>query len=68
MMQQQQQAASTGPKLIEIGAFEVEAWYSAPYPEEYAGLSKLFLCEFCLKYFKSADMLGRHEVCVYVYV
>ncbi|ELT92280.1 hypothetical protein CAPTEDRAFT_224752 [Capitella teleta] len=48
------------PPCIEFGKYEVETWYSSPYPQEYAGLSKLFICEFCLKYKKSRPILQRH--------
>lgn len=45
---------------IQIGRNEVEAWYFSPYPVEYAHLDVLYLCEFCLSYFPSQFMLGRH--------
>nr|XP_020651808.1 histone acetyltransferase KAT6B isoform X3 [Pogona vitticeps] len=48
------------PSVIEFGKFEIQTWYSSPYPQEYARLSKLFLCEFCLKYMKSKNILLRH--------
>jgi len=49
-----------GIQAIEIGCHELKTWYSAPYPEEYARLSKLYLCEFCLNYMKSPAILRRH--------
>ncbi|KAI1292153.1 Histone acetyltransferase KAT6A [Halotydeus destructor] len=48
------------PASIEFGGFEIDTWYSSPYPQEYARLHKLFICEFCLKYVKSKPMLDRH--------
>ncbi|XP_015929465.2 histone acetyltransferase KAT6B [Parasteatoda tepidariorum] len=48
------------PGAIEFGKFGIETWYSSPYPQEYARLPKLFLCEFCLKYMKSKNILLRH--------
>nr|XP_033797271.1 histone acetyltransferase KAT6B isoform X6 [Geotrypetes seraphini] len=48
------------PSVIEFGKFEIQTWYSSPYPQEYARLSKLYLCEFCLKYMKSKNILQRH--------
>lgn len=45
---------------IQMGKAEVEAWYFSPYPVEYAHLDVLYLCEFCLSYFPSQFMLGRH--------
>ncbi|KJE91466.1 MYST histone acetyltransferase 2 [Capsaspora owczarzaki ATCC 30864] len=47
-------------RSIEFGKYEIETWYSSPYPEEYTKLPKLFLCEFCLKYMKSSAILQRH--------
>lgn len=49
-------------KQIVMGRFEMETWYSSPYPEEYARLSKLYLCEFCLKYMKTPTIARRHAV------
>ncbi|KAM4033397.1 histone acetyltransferase KAT6B isoform 1-T3 [Anomaloglossus baeobatrachus] len=48
------------PAVIEFGKYEIQAWYSSPYPQEYARLAKLYLCEFCLKYMKSKNILLRH--------
>ncbi|TSK22676.1 Histone acetyltransferase KAT6B [Bagarius yarrelli] len=50
-----------GPSLIELGKYEIQTWYSSPYPPEYLRLQKLYLCEFCLKYMKSQDILQRHS-------
>jgi len=52
--------AENGIKLIEIGNYEIRTWYTAPYPEEYSLLTKLYLCEYCLKYMKSPTILRRH--------
>ncbi|KAM9134007.1 histone acetyltransferase KAT6B isoform 4-T8 [Pangshura tecta] len=49
------------PSVIEFGKYEIQTWYSSPYPQEYARLSKLYLCEFCLKYVKSKNILLRHS-------
>uniref|UniRef100_A0A8C2K5Y1 histone acetyltransferase n=1 Tax=Cyprinus carpio TaxID=7962 RepID=A0A8C2K5Y1_CYPCA len=49
------------PPLIEFGEYEIQTWYSSPYPPEYSRLPKLYLCEFCLKYMKSQDILQRHS-------
>lgn len=49
-------------KKMEIGRFEIATWYSSPYPEEYARLPKIYLCEYCLKYMKTATILRRHMV------
>ncbi|XP_063900953.1 histone acetyltransferase KAT7-like isoform X2 [Zophobas morio] len=47
-------------KEIEFGKFRIETWFSSPYPEEYARLPKLYLCEFCLRYMKSRPVLQNH--------
>ena len=49
-------------KQIEFGQYELITWYASPYPEEYARLHKIHLCEFCLKYMKTATILRRHLV------
>jgi histone acetyltransferase HTATIP len=46
---------------LQIGKHEVEAWYFSPYPQEYAHLDVLYICEFCLSFFPSGFMLGRHR-------
>nr|XP_020460625.1 histone acetyltransferase KAT6B isoform X1 [Monopterus albus]XP_020460626.1 histone acetyltransferase KAT6B isoform X1 [Monopterus albus]XP_020460627.1 histone acetyltransferase KAT6B isoform X1 [Monopterus albus] len=48
------------PTVIEFGKYEVQTWYSSPYPPEYSRLQKLYLCEFCLKYMRSKNILQRH--------
>jgi len=47
---------------IQMGRFEMDIWYSSPYPEEFLNLPKLYICEFCLKYFGSPIILERHAV------
>jgi len=37
---------------IEFGRYEIDTWYFSPYPEEFSNCSKLYICEFCLKYMK----------------
>jgi histone acetyltransferase MYST1 len=37
---------------IQIGKYEIDTWYFSPYPEEYGKQTKLWICEFCLKYMK----------------
>lgn len=49
------------PPSIEIGDYVIDTWYSSPYPQEYASLKKLFICEFCLSYMTSSDTLRRHN-------
>lgn len=53
-------------KYLEMGKNEMEVWYQSPYPEEFTTLPKIYLCEFCLKYMKSASVLRRHAAkCVW---
>jgi hypothetical protein len=47
---------------IELGKFEIDTWYFSPYPEEFAKCSKLYICEFCLKYMKKKKTLNRHKL------
>ncbi|XP_078660581.1 uncharacterized protein LOC144905072 isoform X2 [Branchiostoma floridae x Branchiostoma belcheri] len=56
------EAGTRCPAVIEFGRHEIHTWYSSPYPQEYARLPKLFLCEFCLKYMKSRSILKRHVI------
>lgn len=53
-------------RRIRFGAHEIETWYQAPYPEEFANVpdGTLWLCEWCLKYMKTAFQVDRHKVCV----
>lgn len=64
--QQQQQSAQQGIRVLEMGRYEMDVWYSSPYPEEYQALPKLYLCQFCLKYMGSPTILRRHTAkCVW---
>ena len=49
-------------KTILFGRYELDTWYHSPYPEEYACLGRLYMCEFCLKYLKSPTILRRYMV------
>ena len=48
--------------LVEFGCHELSVWYASPYPPDFTSLPKIFLCQFCLKYFKSSPTLHRHAV------
>ena len=48
-------------QTVELGKFEMETWYYSPYPEEFSKCAKIFLCEFCLKYFRKPKTLERHK-------
>ena len=43
-----------------MNSCEMDTWYYSPYPEPYASLEKLHVCEFCLKYFGKEKTLIRH--------
>ncbi|CAL5225358.1 g8161 [Coccomyxa viridis] len=47
-------------QCVEMGKSEMDTWYYSPYPEPYASLEKLHVCEFCLKYFGKEKTLIRH--------
>lgn len=49
-------------KCIRFGNHEIDTWYSAPYPEEYAREEVLHICEFCLKYMNSPFVARRHAL------
>lgn len=49
-------------KSIWFGDCEIDTWYSAPYPEEYAREEVLHICEFCLKYMNSSFVARRHAL------
>ncbi|KPP73738.1 histone acetyltransferase KAT6B-like [Scleropages formosus] len=49
------------PAYIEFGNYEIQTWYSSPYPPEYSRLQRLYICEFCLKYMKSKSILQQHS-------
>ncbi|POY76722.1 putative Histone acetyltransferase [Rhodotorula taiwanensis] len=49
---------------LRIGEFDLETWYQAPFPEEYTRVPEgvLWVCEWCLKYVKSAFESERHKL------
>ena len=48
------------PEYITFGKYLIETWYSSPYPQEYVQKSVLHICEFCLKYVKTKQVLELH--------
>ncbi|KAG7664902.1 SAS3 [[Candida] subhashii] len=42
--------------------FEIDTWYTAPYPEEYSQSEVLYICEYCLKYMNSPISYKRHQL------
>ncbi|KAJ9614207.1 Histone acetyltransferase [Cladophialophora chaetospira] len=49
-------------KCIQFGKHVIDTFYAAPYPEEYSHESRLFICEFCLKYLPSEFVAYRHKL------
>ena len=49
--------------VLQLGAFEVDCWYRAPYPDYFTSDNRLYVCEFCLKYCKKRKTLVRHKKC-----
>ncbi|CAB1341330.1 unnamed protein product [Coregonus sp. 'balchen'] len=45
---------------IQIGNFEIDAWYFSPFPEDYGKQPKLWICEYCLKYMKYEKTFRYH--------
>lgn len=52
------------PPYIVFGDDLMKTWYSSSYPQEYARVPRLFICEFCLKYMKCEQVYDRHRVCL----
>ncbi|WEJ92919.1 Histone acetyltransferase [Yamadazyma tenuis] len=49
-------------KAIRFRQYEIDTWYTSPYPEEYSQCSTLYICEHCLKYMKSSFSYERHQL------
>ncbi len=47
---------------IQIGKYEIDAWYFSPFPEEYGKQPKLWICEYCLKYMRLEKSYRYHMV------
>jgi histone acetyltransferase MYST1 len=45
---------------IVLGKYEIETWYFSPFPEDYCGEDRLYVCEYCLKYMKKQKTLVNH--------
>ncbi|CAL4147034.1 unnamed protein product, partial [Meganyctiphanes norvegica] len=57
-----------GIRYIEMGRYEMQAWYQSQYPDEYNRQPKIYICEFCLKYMRAKTILVRHAAkCVWKY-
>ncbi|CAF3643481.1 unnamed protein product [Rotaria sordida] len=49
------------PPYIVFGPDLIKTWYSSSYPQEYARVPCLYICEFCLKYMKCEQVYDRHR-------
>lgn len=49
-------------RCIHFKGFEIDTWYTAPYPEEYSSKPVLHVCEYCLKYMSSKYIMQRHRL------
>ncbi|KCV70289.1 hypothetical protein H696_02619 [Fonticula alba] len=47
---------------VVLGKHEMDAWYFSPYPDEFAGARRLFICPYCLKYMRSPVTYERHKI------
>ncbi|CAH0386885.1 unnamed protein product [Bemisia tabaci] len=51
---------------IQIGRYEIDTWYFSPYPDDYGKQSKLWICEFCLRYMRLEKTYRYHmSECIY---
>lgn len=49
-------------KKIQFREYEIDTWYTSPYPEEYSQSKILYICEHCLKYMSSPISYERHQL------
>lgn len=47
---------------IQFRHYEIDTWYTSPYPEEYSQSKLLYICEHCLKYMNSPFSYQRHQL------
>lgn len=45
---------------IQLGKYEIDSWYFSPYPDEYGRQTKLWICEYCLKYMRLEKTYKYH--------
>lgn len=52
-------------KIAIFGEAMIEAWYKSHYPLEFSKSRYIYICEFCLSYFKQETIYKRHmEKCI----
>ncbi len=52
---------------VQLGEFDIQTWYFSPYPDEYARVPKLYVCEWCFKYMQCVAVVGASpllQMCV----
>lgn len=49
-------------RKIQFREYEIDTWYTSPYPEEYSQSKILYICEHCLKYMSSPISFERHQL------
>lgn len=47
---------------VQLGKYEIDTWYFSPFPAEYQKESKIWICEYCLKYSKLEKSFKYHMV------
>ncbi|XP_016982135.1 histone acetyltransferase KAT8 [Drosophila rhopaloa] len=45
---------------VQFGRYEIETLYSSPYPDKYAKVPIIYVCEFCLKYMSLRKSYSYH--------
>ena len=45
---------------IQIGVYQSETWYYAPFPQGFHNIDYLYFCEFCLNFYKFKEELKIH--------
>ncbi|CRG96234.1 histone acetyltransferase, putative [Plasmodium gallinaceum] len=45
---------------IKFGKYLIDTWYFSPYPKEYQNIDVLYICEFCLSFYKEEKEMIRH--------
>jgi histone acetyltransferase MYST2 len=48
---------------IQFGPYVMETWYMSPYPPEYTQIPCIYVCEFCLQYYKTTKTYDAHKQC-----
>ncbi|CAB3398252.1 unnamed protein product [Caenorhabditis bovis] len=48
------------PRAIRFGHYQIQTWYSSPYPMEYIHVPVLYMCDFCLKFVKTENNMIHH--------